>query len=164
MKFALILISIFFGSATFAKKSPSQLVSGVYWVPVNSALESRYAVFGLSDVEVRRSGNEVRLRYPLPRELTGADNVIELKGLVEKETNVLQLDGPLGFGECPSADQLQNCSITYRNLKLDPTARTELLRQISRTPTELELREKVAASFCLAASGGEPCGFLSVGY
>ncbi len=162
-----ILFAVLLGLAPLQAPADNSIVekhAGVYWVPVGTSNEARYAVFSLPEIEVRRSNKEFKIRYPLPLELTGAPNMIELEGKIVG-SGPLQLKGPLGFGECPAVDQLESCSITYENLAINTQVRSDLLKQISRTPTELELREKVAAGFCLAAAGGgEPCGFLTVGY
>ncbi len=165
MKILFALIFACTGLTAAAGENVLEKSTGVYWVPVKSTSEARYAVFSLPEIDVRRSAEEIRIAYPLPRELTGALNFIELEGRIEKPTGPLKLEGPLGFGECPSAAQLNSCEIHYRNLKIDPRERSDLLKRISRSPTELELREKIAAAFCLASQGGgEPCGFLTVGY
>ncbi len=132
--------------------------SGIYWVPVNSHAETQFAVFPLPEVTVKHVRNRVTIKYLLPTELTGAPNMIELSG--RAGTGPLILNGHNAFGECAAQDDLSSCKINYKNLNLDVVRRSELLKQISRTPTELELREKVAASFCNV--GGEPCGFLRV--
>lgn len=133
--------------------------SGIYWVPTNSPAEVRFAAFPLKDVEVRRDTEEVRVKYTLPLELTGEANLIDLVGRISQQGTVA-LSGAKGSGVCESFTDLSSCKIDYMNLKIDPVKRSDLLKQISKGLSELQLREAVAASFCNV--GGEPCGFLSV--
>lgn len=158
---SLLLLIAFGGPASAAGGSANEHVSqGVYWVPVPQEL-SEFAVFAVKDIKVKEFTDKVKIEYDLPAELTGPVNKIELEGLIT-QSGPVTLKGAKGMAECPSATDLSACKIFYHGLDINPSVRTELLKSIVKTPDELELRERVAASFCAAAAGGEPCGFLKV--
>lgn len=164
----IVLAALMLSSALgFAKEEP-----GIYWVPV-SPQHSRFSVFSIESVKVERNNGRVRLSYALPLELTGELNYIEFEGAEPAEGAPLQMTSPHGTIVCPSIDDLSMCETNYTGLQIDVPKRSELLQEISRSALELQIREHVAQSFCagavrrqfaaLAASGGEPCGFLRVG-
>lgn len=147
-------------SARNSGAQSQQVLTGVYWTPVPAEL-SQFAVFNIPEVRVRKFLDKVKVTYDLPVELTGNPNHIELEGPADVKGPVV-LSGRLGVAECPSANDYSTCKLFYNNLDIDPKVRTELLKQIVKSPDELVLREAVAARFCVASTGGEPCGFLRI--
>lgn len=135
---------------------------GVYRVPAPDELEE-YASYPVTEFEVKRAYGRITVRYEIPRALTGAQNIVEFEGA---DGDRLELSGLNGTMSCDSS-KIQDCAVTYYGLVIDEEARTQLLRELSRDESEFTNRLVVAQSFCrprlaLFATGGEPCGFLTL--
>jgi hypothetical protein len=150
MAVALLLVTAF-------AKADEVVKGGVYWVPVGPRL-AQFALFDIPKVAIESGEDTVKIQYDLPPELTGTAHKVEFEGPRSKLGPVV-LTGDYGKMECPAANDFSNCSVSYRDLNFDASARTALLQSISKNDEELRKRELVAARFQF---GGEPHGFLRV--
>ncbi len=175
MKHLIAMLMLLAAPLAYAEKAEERIEgSGVYWVPVSERQMSRYAVFSVESVEVKKFEGRVKIQYSLPLELTGDPNYLEFEGPAPAAGAPLVMTGAHGSVTCPSSDDFSMCETNYKNLSINPVTRSEFLREISRSELELQIREAVAQSFCVGASvqafsagsvrafasGGEPCGFL----
>lgn len=167
--FKLFIAGLLFLTAgsVFAHGGISQGRPAVYEIPIPEELANEpdvqtLATFSVTDVDIERNGDQVEIEYHLPMELTGTAQEIEVTGTIPADGGPLHLSGHGTKAVCPSATDLSNCELIYENLYIDTQARSQILKNLSKTPQELVLREKLAASFCAAASEGRPCGILKI--
>ncbi|MGE4130341.1 MAG: hypothetical protein AB7F86_01815 [Bdellovibrionales bacterium] len=155
MKFFILMLV---GVLAHARGGDVQTIAdGIYWVPVTPEL-AQYSAFSIKGIEVKRRGDQIKVEYDLPLELTGAANRIEFSG-TPPASGAMTLTSTNGTMICPSSKSLTNCRMGYLNLTFDPAARDELLRQISATEADFVSRQAVATRF---QEGGEPHGFFTV--
>lgn len=153
----LLLCPLSFASGYGDESGEGETKPAVYWVPVGTQL-SQFALFSLPKVKTKISDDKIKVEYELPRELTGAINVVEFEGPRQSGGPII-LTGEHGKMQCPTPEDFSDCAVTYRDLTFDAETRTALLSSISNSDEELQKRELVAARFQF---GGEPHGFLRV--
>lgn len=130
---------------------------GTYRVPVTEQL-TEFALFPLPSVSVDKTDSQVKIQFALPAELTGHPLPVTLEG-PRNLTGPLILTGPYGRMECPAADDLSECAVSYASVPFDQAARDSFLKSISKSQDELRKRQLVAERFQF---GGEPHGILHV--
>lgn len=151
---------------------------GFYWVPVTPDL-IQFSAFSISNLETKIEGQNIKVEYDLPLELTGVLNRIEFSG-ARPQSGEMILTSNQGTMTCPDSSKIRNCKVAYKNLSFDASARDQILSAIAKTPAELAQRNSVAQMFEYGqnpqcepnkafrmfgigiSDGGEPHGFLSV--
>jgi hypothetical protein len=127
-----------------------------YEVPIEPALAAA-AVFDVTNVQWRASGERAKLYYPLPRELVGKTVQVELEGAVAAD-GTAQLTGDAGVADC---------TVTASDL----TCREQLMGLSPVEPDLTVVEELAAASYAGPASdrlavarafGADPIGILRV--
>jgi len=145
--FALIFLALF--SITAIARGGNGHAN--YTFPVVEEELKPFATFPLPHLNKDFRGDHARLRYELPQELTGVPMRIELEGQWDEATQKFVLAGDHGKATC---DQ-EMCDIKYENLNLNPETVDAYLRGVSKNPTELDSRMKIARRF-----DGDPFGVI----
>ncbi len=133
----------------------TQLGGGTYQVPVSDAELIELARFPIQfDVELDHRGGLEKLRYRLPRDLTGARlRKITLQPSAEEPgvligENAKAVCGAVVNVETGVADPLDlQCSVTYRNLRIDPLKVRQHLDRTVLDPETLRKKLEIAVQF-----------------
>ena len=137
---AFLLVCI---SATFATSA----MAATYEVPVTAELRE-YAIFNLIYFEKKVDGNKFKIKYDLPKMLTGEDEKIELEGTYIEGSEVLTLSGDKATAKCTGVDSTKvSCIITYDSLDIDLERAAENIRKASATDQEFAARLEVMRAF-----------------
>lgn len=128
-----------------------------YEVPVPAELKA-YSRYAMEPVNVGQEGGEIRVRYTLPRALTGAENEVEMFGIRGKN-GVLELSGKNGSARCVREGANESCAVKYLKVRFDLDRVREELEKMGLSPEEKAGYLKVSTHL---AQGGREHAFASL--
>lgn len=132
---------------------------GTYELPTADAALKPFAAFMLEKVDLRPHGDEIRLRYDLPEDLTGGKSVrIVLAGTAGAD-GAVTLAGARATATCQDDGDggLSGCAMKYKNLPIDAAQADAYLESKYAGAADLAQRKAVFQLF-----NHEPIGVVRV--
>lgn len=135
-------------------------------LPINSYREGRYEVpvdnpdllmaaqFKLKKVRLEQNGQDFKIKYLVPVELTGQKNLLEFSGKITDGSGTLGYEDDQMTCKTEEADLV--CQVKYKNLKFDQTLAEKILTERFKDQ-DLEKRLRIQKDFST-----DPVGILRI--
>lgn len=144
MNLLIMTLSALFIFGNTAEAS-TKIYSTRYSVPVSDDLK-QFSEFSISiEQSIDTTSRQVSVKYKLPTELTGTDDMLMFKGKVS-ESGLLELSSAYGYMRCDISNM---CAVAYdkNQLKFDHDKIKSSIELGSKNPQEISARLKVAQKF-----------------
>ncbi len=96
---------------------PKTLREGQYEVPIDDPTLSDAAIFKLRRVQLEQNGNDIKLKYIVPVELTGEVNRVEFTGTINGGEGTLIYENTKM--NCLADQSTLMCNVAYQDLKFN---------------------------------------------
>jgi hypothetical protein len=143
-----------FAQAMSVSEKIDSLNTGTYEVPVKNQDLLSSARFPLKKIEFEQIGNQIKLKYLVPVELTGEKNFVEFEGTLDSGTGSLTYEN--NVMNCLSDQTMMMCKVTYQNLKFDQI-KAEMILTRKFKGQELQKRMLVQRDFST-----DPVGVIKI--
>ncbi len=122
--FSLITVLVLLTSVSaFAK-----IGQATYEVPTSQSDLKASSLFNISKVEVSRNQNNITtVKYLVPEELTGLQNIIEFSGVLNEDEGTLTSE--YGILKCLTGKRQLMCTASYLDLEFDSEKAKEIMAQ-----------------------------------
>lgn len=126
-----------------------------YSVPVAEEY-AQYASFELKSFKNKEYDEVVRIKYKIPKVLTGVEQEVVFIGEVDQFAHAITLNGPNGEMNCQKSESKSiECRVVYKNLlKKEEQAILEIIK-VSKSSKEVLGRIEVMRSF-----SSDPVGII----
>ena len=125
-----LLLTLLFPILSFA-----DIKSATYEVPTSQTDLKAASVFNIEEITVNRLGDNLKIKYLVPEELTGVKNMIEFNG--ELKNNSGELKSPNGDLDCLVGRRQMMCRVQYQKLDFDAGLAKQLIQSKFQGPEQL---------------------------
>jgi hypothetical protein len=125
------------------------LLAAQYEVPVSPDLIA-YSTFLLSGFDKKLDGDEVTIKYHLPKMLVGSLPIIKLTGKIVDLTvknQEFELNGEFGEAKCVGSYATMKCVVEYHDLEVNEAQALQEIKSQSLNLEEEEKRIQVMKAF-----------------
>jgi hypothetical protein len=131
-KILMILTFIFLSvqaqaQAHFLRRILAHSKTGTYEVPVTDEALKSAAVFELKKISYNKTGDQFKLKYLMPVELTGEENLVEFKGtIVDGQGSLVYQNNKM---DCLTDQTTLMCKVAYQNLNINQLKAEDILKK-----------------------------------
>ncbi len=125
------------------------LMAAQYEVPVPSEIKE-YSIFSLDDFDKKLDGDEITIKYHLPKMLVGDTSRIKLTGKIVGSSNnsqEIEMKGEFGSAKCAGSYNSMKCVIEYHDLVVNEVEALKAIQAQSSSAEEEAGRIQVMKAF-----------------